>query len=177
MTKEITKVRLYNITLFYLERFESSSFKTKKMLERRVQKEKLKGNIIPDNISTLINEVIQKMTELGYINDERVMQNQIRRLSSAGKSKSFILKKLKQDGFNENSLSSALSSFDEETSSSDLIRAVKWLKKHKKGQFRSKDSSLFYQKDLAALARAGFSYDTATKALEVDPPKEYNSFY
>lgn len=176
MTKQITKTRLYNITLFYLERFESSRFKTKKMLEKRVQKERLKGNIIPDNINLLIDEVIQKMTDLGYINDERVIQNQVRRLSNAGKSKSFILNKLKQDGLSEQSISLYLNSFDEENSCSDLTRATNWLKKHKKGQFRSKDASLFYQKDMAALARAGFSYAIAKEALDVTPPNTENYF-
>lgn len=177
MTKQITIQRLNNITLFYLERFEASSQKTKKMLERRIQKEALKGNIIPDNINQLIDEVIKKMVDLGYINDERFIQNQIRRLSNSGKSKSFILNKLKQDGLSPSLISNYLNIFDEETSSSDLTRANNWLKKHKKGQFRSKDASLFYQKDLAALARAGFSYEIAKTALEVTPCQEDDFMY
>ncbi|MBO7244158.1 MAG: RecX family transcriptional regulator [Alphaproteobacteria bacterium] len=174
--KQINKTRLTNITLFYLERFESSSFKTRKMLERRIQKERLNGNIIPDNINTMIDEVIQKMIELGYINDERVIQNQVQRLSNSGKSKSFILNKLKQDGLCPQTVSNYLRTFDEETSSSDLTRAHNWLKKHKKGQFRIKDASLFYQKDLAALGRAGFSYEIAKQALEINPLQKDNSF-
>ena len=176
MTKQITKTRLYNITLFYLERFESSSFKTRKMLERRIQKERLKGNIIPENVNELITDVIQKMIELGYINDDRVIQNQVRRLSNAGKSKSFILNKLKQDGLSAQFVCKYLTSFDEENSCSDLIRATNWLKKQRKGQFRSKDASLYYQKDLSALARAGVSYETAKQALDVTPPNDNDYF-
>lgn len=177
MTKQITKARLNNITLFYLERFEASSQKTKKMLERRVQKEAAKGNIIPENIHQLIDEVITKMIDLGYIDDNRFIQNQIRRLSNAGKSKSFILNKLKQDGCSSSLISDYLNIFDEETSSSDLTRANNWLKKHKKGQFRSKDAPLFYKKDLSALARAGFSYETAKAALEVKQNQEDDYIY
>lgn len=172
MTKPITETRLYNITLFYLERFEASSFKTKQMLEKRIQKEQLKGSIIPDNIDTLIQNVIKKMTSLGYINDDRYVQNQVRNLSNAGKSKSFIIKKLQQSGLNVEKIKESLSLFDEENNSSDLTRAEKWLKKHKKGQFRTKDANLYYQKDLAALARAGFSFDVATRALKTFKQEE-----
>lgn len=166
MTKPITEQRLYNITLFYLERFDSSKLKVKQMLERRIQKEKLKGAIIPDDTPTLIQNVIKRMEDLGYLNDERFAKIQIKNLSQAGKSKSFILNKLKTSGISNNISQELLNAYDEENESSDLTRAEKWLKKHKKGQFRTKDANAFYQKDLAALARAGFSYDIAQQALQ-----------
>lgn len=172
MTKPITEQRLYNITLFYLERFDASSLKVKQMLERRIQKEKLKGAMIPTNTLELIENVILRMQNLGYINDTRFAQNQIKKLSSNGKSKSFILNKLKQDGISSTLAQDLFFDFDKENESSDLTRAEKWLKKHKKGQFRSKDAALFYKKDLAALARAGFSYETAQKALKTTPLDE-----
>lgn len=172
MTKPITEQRLYNITLFYLERFDSSKLKVKQMLERRIQKEKLKGAIIPDNASILIQNVIKRMEDLGYLNDERFAKIQIKNLSQAGKSKSFILNKLKTSGISNNISQELLNAYDEENESSDLTRAEKWLKKHKKGQFRTKDANTFYQKDLAALARAGFSYDVAQKALKTNPSSE-----
>ena len=111
-----------------------------------------------------------------YINDNRYLQNQIRNLSNAGKSQSFILNKLKQDGFSTTIVKDLLSAFDQESESSDLTRANKWLKKHSKGQFRNKDATLFYQKDLAALARAGFSYDTAKKALTTQTESDDDFF-
>ena len=52
------------------------------------------------------------------------------------------------------------------------MRAQKWLKKHRKGAYRRENAELFYQKDLAALARAGFSFDTATQALQTQPNKD-----
>ena len=161
MTKPITEQRLYNTTLFYLERFDASSLKVQQMLEKRIQKEKLKGAIIQN--------VIEKMVHLGYINDTRFATNHIRQLALQGKSKSFILNKLSQAGIKKEEALNILNQFEEENESSDLKRAEKWLKKHKKGQFRSKDASLFYQKDLAALARAGFNYETAQQALKSNP--------
>ena len=172
MPKPISEQRLYNITLFYLERFDASALKVKQMLERRIQKEKAKGAIVPRNTQELIQNVISRIQNLGYINDERFAQNQIKKLCSTGKSKSFILNKLKQAGITAEIAKNLLSEFDKKNESSDLTRAEQWLKKHRKGQFRSKNADDFYQKDLAALARAGFSYDVAQKALKTNPTSE-----
>ena len=172
MPKPISEQRLYNITLFYLERFDASALKVKQMLERRIQKEKAKGAIVPGNTQELIQNVISRIQNLGYINDERFAQNQIKKLCSTGKSKSFILNKLKQAGITAEIAKNLLSEFDKENESSDLTRAEQWLKKHRKGQFRSKNADDFYQKDLAALARAGFNYDVAQKALKTNPTSE-----
>ena len=169
MTKPITEQRLYNITLFYLERFDASSLKIKQMLERRIYKEKQKGAFIPNDTDKIIQSVIQRMQSLGYINDERYTQNQVRNLAQAGKSKKQILNKLKQSGISDKLILETLTAFEEDNESSDLTRAEKWLKKHKKGQFRTKNTSEFYKKDLAALARAGFSYETAVTALKIEP--------
>ncbi len=177
MTKPISEQRLYNITLFYLERFDASTLKVKQMLERRIQKEKAKGAIVPNNAQELIQNVINRMQNLGYINDERFAQIQIKKLCSAGKSKSFILNKLKQAGITGEIAKNLLSEFDLENESSDLTRAEQWLKKHRKGQFRSKNADEFYQKDLAALARAGFSYEIASSALKTKPASDEEPYF
>ena len=177
MTKPISEQRLYNITLFYLERFDASALKVKQMLERRIQKEKAKGAIVPNNTQALIQNIINRMQNLGYINDERFAQSQIKKLSSAGKSKSFILNKLKQAGIAGEIAKNLLSEFDLENESSDLTRAEQWLKKHRKGQFRSKNADEFYQKDLAALARAGFSYEIASSALKTKPSSDEGPYF
>ena len=177
MTKPISEQRLYNITLFYLERFDASALKVKQMLERRIQKEKAKGALVPNNTQELIQNVILKMQNLGYINDERFAQTKIKKLCSAGKSKSFILNKLKQAGITGEIAKKLLSEFDLENESSDYTRAEQWLKKHRKGQFRSKNADDFYQKDLAALARAGFSYEIASNALKTKPSSDEEPYF
>lgn len=177
MTKPITEQRLYNITLFYLERFDASKLKIKQMLERRIQKEKLKGAIVPNDISTAIQNIISRLENLGYLNDNRFAEIQVKKLSQAGKSKTFILNKLKTLGISQELSLSLLTHFDEENNYSDLARAEKWLKKHRKGQFRLKDANTFYQKDLAALARAGFSYEIASQALQTKPDFDEESYF
>ena len=149
--KKITQKRLENIALYYLERYEASSGKLRAVLKRRLMKAS-KEQPIPPEASDWIEQVIFQMQQLGYINDKRFAENTVRRLSGAGKSRSFIRSKLKLAGIEEDEISQALADTDE------LASAQLWVqKKHLSGDFK---------KDLARLARAGFSYEIAREALE-----------
>lgn len=162
MTKSITEKKLYNITLFYLTKYDSSAEKVRQMLQRRIYKACQEEMEVPEESTEWIENIIQKMKALGYINDERFAENQVRILSRQGKSASFIVNKLKQAGIS----SELTKTFLEEQESDELTRALTWLKHHKKGGFRNNPHPDFYTKDLAALGRAGFSYETAVQALK-----------
>ncbi len=150
--KTITFQRLKNRALFYLERYEANSQKLKTILFNRLKKDEQKGDIVPEEAPLWVDQVVQEMQRLNYVNDDRYIENQIRRLTEAGKSKRFILGKLLQSGLT----SAQITPYLEETD--DLISARLFVKKKHLG----KD----YPKDLARLARAGFSFDVAQKVLE-----------
>ncbi len=165
MTKEITEKRITNITLFYLSRFESSSGKVRTMLHRRLQKARLAGQDIPPEASTWIENTIRHMRDLGYLNDRRYAESQIRHLSRQGKSTRFIAQKLGDAGIDDDTIRTLLS----ESDTSDLDRARRFVARKKIGHYRPTDiRAAYHTKDLAALARAGFSYDIAMTALKGD---------
>lgn len=157
--KKITPQRLKNIALYYLERYEASTQKLREVLRRRLAKAKLEQPI-PSEAPKWIEEVIDEMIHLGYINDKRFTENTVRRLSEAGKSCSFIRTKLKLAGIEEENITEALSDTDELASARLLVQ-----KKHLGHDFK---------RDLARLARAGFSYEVAREALEDDSSPEKN---
>ena len=162
MRKQVTEKRLYNIVLFYLSKYESSSLKVRQMLQKRLLKLQQQGIEIPAESNFWIDKIIQQMQSLGYINDKRYAENQVRILSRQGKSKSFIIQKLAQTGID----SDMVCSFLEEQSETELQRAVCWLKRHRKGGYRNQEITKdIYQKDLSALGRQGFSFQTAKEAL------------
>lgn len=155
--KKITPTRLKNIALYYLERYDASSHKLREVLKRRLVKARLE-QVIPTEAPGWIEEIILEMGRLGYINDKRYTDNLVRRLSEAGKSRSFIRTKLKLAGINEEEIQEALSDTDELASARLMVQ-----KKHLGHDFK---------KDLARLARAGFSYEIAREALEETYPPE-----
>jgi SOS response regulatory protein OraA/RecX len=106
MIKKITEKRLENITLYYLQRYESCSSKLRIFLKRRILKLKIQQIEIPSQIDCWIENVIEKMINLGYINDRRYIENTVRRLQSSGKSIRYISNKLKQDGIEDDLIQS-----------------------------------------------------------------------
>lgn len=156
--KPVTKKRLENIALYYLSRYDSSTANLRGVLERRVKKEQMRGASVPDGVEEWIGETVARMAQLGYVDDVRYAERQVEKLSAAGKSRRFIEGKLFQAG-----VGSAVPLPDDED---DLQSAVRLVKKKKIGFMRGSDErGEFFKKDLAVLARAGFSYETAVKAL------------
>lgn len=162
MAKPITEKRLYNMALFYLSKYEASAQKLRQTLQKRVLKAAAREEFVPDNADSLIEKVIAEMIRLGYVNDARYAESQVRRLTGQGKSASFIRQKLKQAGIS----TAVTDGFLKETAVSDANQALVWLKKHRKGGYRSKQAVENHKKDLAALARQGFSFAEAQEALK-----------
>ena len=166
MVKKITEKRLENIALFYLQRYESSSFKLKEILKRRIRRAKMQGIEIPEYTNQWVENVVKKMIDLTYIDDKRYAENTMRHLQNDGKSVRFICEKLKQDGIEKNIIQNVIDDTNTTIDKMDCISAKRLVDKKKLGYHRPEDfRSLFYQKDLAVLARAGFSYEIAKKAL------------
>ncbi len=163
MIKQITEKRLLNMALFYLSRYEASEQKLRQMLERRVKKQALNGATIPPEIDKWIQNTVQKAVSLGYVNNERYAEMRIRILCRQGKSTAYIRRKLSQDGIDAALVNQFL---ETENTDSDTVRALTWLKRQRKGGYRSAQNDSVFQKDLAALARQGFSYVVAKEALD-----------
>jgi regulatory protein len=165
MVKQMSEKRLYNSALYYLSKYDASGGKVRMMLQRKLLRAPSKGVEVPENANEWIENVVQKLKDQGYIQDERYAQNQIRILSGQGKSSRYIAGKLQQAGV-EGQIIEELIGTNE---SDDLMRAQRLVEKKKMGYLRiAEKQAEYYKKDLAALARAGFSYGIARQALAGD---------
>lgn len=161
--KPITYRRLYNVTLYYLSRFDASAGKVRDMLKRRLLRVKMKGGDIPSEADEWIEQIITRMIQLQYIDDTRYGENQVRQLSAQGKSTRFIAQKLAAAGLDDDTVQGLI----ETAPGDELSRALRLVQRKKMGYLRNESVRLdYYKKDLAALGRAGFSYETAVKALK-----------
>ncbi len=149
--------RLYNIAIYYLKRYDSSSFNLRKVLKRRVVRERAKNAEIPDDIDSVIENVIARVKEMGYVDDVRFMENEIRRLTARGKSRSFIERKLVSCGYKKSDFAAYL----DENAADETETVSAMIKKRKLFTDPARR-----QKDLAKLLRAGFKYAAIVNALK-----------
>ena len=144
MVKKITHQRLYNITLYYLSRYDSCTSKVRDMLKRRILKDAQAGAEVPTEVNEWIETIIGRMQELGYIDDRRYVQNQVRSMSNAGKSARFMTMKLTQMGIDADLIDEVLTASED----NDLTRAKQLVRRKKLGYLRPENVRAdFYKKD------------------------------
>ena len=174
MAKKITQKRLYNVALYYLSRYETTSEKLKAVLQRRVQKARFSGDEVDPHADEWIETVVADMQKQGFVDDNRFATNSIEKWFLSGKSLKYIQAKLHLAG-----LSSQVLSEFEKTSEKDLcewerLAAATFVRKKKLGHYRpTTEQKERYAKDLASMARAGFSLNLAKESLNISDDDEF----
>jgi len=165
MTKRLTEQRLMNITLFYLSRYESSTEKVRAMLKRRLKRLEMRGEEVPPEAPKWIESVLKKVQDYAYVDDTRYAENQVRNLAGQGRSERFICAKLAGAGIKPETVKELLEAME----STEEDRARCFIRKKKLGPWRPESvRDQYRKKDMAALARAGFSYEVAQTVLRPD---------
>jgi len=165
-TKKITKERLKNIGLYYLERFETSVQNLRDVLKRRINKYAFENPDFDKNEAyAWVEEILGSFENCGYVNDKRYAQMKVKDYLSAGKSVRYIKAKLFSKGIDENTIETIVESQDYDAMSATLRFAAK---KHI-GPYRTNtnERDLFKKKDMACLLRAGFDYDDVCEVLNM----------
>ena len=142
--------------LYYLERFASSADNLRQVLKRKIQRRcKLRGEA-PAEFYPLIEPVIARYIASGLLNDELYARGQVASLRRRGGSARMIAAKMNAKGIKGDTLQTAI--HNDETD--ELEAARNYARRRKLGLKPEK-----YEKGLASLARAGFSFAYAKAAL------------
>ncbi len=164
--KRITAKYLHNAGLAYLQKFATSSKNFETVLMRKVKKSCLHHKEQDIHACTeLVRETVRKFERAGLLNDVMYAEGMASSLRRGGKSKKAIVMKMTHKGLANDLATEKLTEFDERerggTAESEITAAAKFALKKK---LQAKDP----QKALAAMARAGFSYDTSRKVLNAE---------
>ena len=171
--KKITPRYLENVALYYLQRYASSSQNLKAVLMRRAVKSCRHHDMPLIDAEMMIDQMIQKYENVKILDDQKYCEQIITSLRQRGFSKQAIINKLKMKKLSTLQINDALSHFDQENADQNIEweSALKFAKKRKLGAFRTKETSdkkTQDLKDIAKLARAGFSYDICQKIIKLD---------
>jgi len=173
--RPLTRASLRNRALRYLDRFATSRENLRQVLMRHVQKSNYYHETsIQDGIDW-IEELLNKLEEANFINDVRYAEGRAGSLHRKGTSLRVIRMKLMEKGVSEDDINQALSTLKEETESPNLERdaAIALARRRRMGPWRLPEKrEAFKEKDLAAMARAGFSFDLARDVIEAETPEE-----
>ncbi len=166
--RRISASVLENIALHYLERFDSSAENLRRVLMRRVTRAALHHGDDPAEGAALVTALVARFCANGLIDDARFAENRSRSLHRRGRPARAIRQTLAAKGVGGDEIAAALSVLAEDhDSAEDLAAARHYVRRRRLGPWRPPDErAACRDKDLAVLARAGFSWSVARTALE-----------
>ncbi|WP_321392346.1 regulatory protein RecX [Emcibacter sp.] len=170
--KDITPEYLRNATYRYLERYASSEENLRRVLrekvKRRLRLEDGSGDLTTEH-EGWIDEVVQYCRKHALINDELYAASKARSFVRSGNSRSKIIQKLLSKGISRSLVDKVLSELSTEMQDSELFAAVGYVRRRRFGAFAVKPCNEDKrEKEMASMARAGFSYELSRQVLDKD---------
>ena len=172
---KVTVEEMRNFAFAYVEKYAPSKQQLKTYLLKKYLKTSV-PNIKKQDVTNLIDIVLSDLEKSKFINDkfysESKAKSMIQRGSSINKIRNYLIGK----GINSEYIKETVNKIHDDNSDQDFFSAIKLCKKKRIGPARTEDNrSLFYKKDIAILARSGFSYELSKKILDI-PKVEFKKF-
>ena len=171
--RKITPEYLRRVALHYLDRYSATEASLRAVLNRRIRKSATLHEPDPDS-PAWVDALLDDMKRLGFINDEAFAQTRAVSLHRSGKSARAIRQTLVGKGIRGEVLDRAMAAaadelgHGEDTRAMDRRAGLEFARRRRLGVFNplSEVRVERREKDMAALARRGFSYDICLAVVE-----------
>lgn len=167
--RRVTEDSLRRSGLHYLQRFAASTQSLRRVLERRVLKSAAVHDIDVETAAGWIDSIIERFTRAGLLDDGGFAEMRARSLFQRGMSTRMIRVKLVEKGLARADIEQALASLFAGHPTPDRVAAGRFAQRRRLGPYRvNGERATNRARDLAALARAGFSYDVARTVIDAE---------
>jgi regulatory protein len=171
--RKISESYLRNAALYYLQRFSSSSENLRQVLIRKVRKASLHHDTDEAVALVWIDDVVARFLESGLLDDLAYAESKVRALRDRGNSSRLITSKLVAKGVSQAIIQDALHAISERDGNAETEAAMRFARRRRLGPFGASDKREDKRdKSLAAMARAGFSYDLAQRIVDANTEVE-----
>ncbi len=156
-----------NSATYYLQRYPATTSRFRRVMLRKIDRSLAFHGGERDEAEELLDTLVQQLTEAGWLDDARFVQARVEELHRKGTSRRGIQAMLMQQGGPSDLVRAALDSLEGDP---ELAAAVKVARRKRLGPYQPTQERRQErkQKDLAAMARAGFSYGIARRVLDAD---------
>lgn len=144
----------------YLGQRSSSTENLRRILTKRVRRRLDEEDF--EGIHEVIERVVAFCVNNGLVNDGAYAEMKVASGARSGVSRRKLSAKLASKGISRDIISNAVSEVDDEAS------AILFAKRRKLGPWKTEQSTRDVQKDIAALARAGFPVSVAIKIANLN---------
>ncbi|KZB73601.1 MULTISPECIES: regulatory protein RecX [Thalassospira] len=174
--RKVTRDYLMNYATWYLERFAASRARLETLMRGKIRLSVAEHGTDPDEAVAWMNSVLSACEKAGFINDDAYAKGRARSLLRRGKALRVIAADLSSRGIASDQVDAALAELKAEADDAayeevrgtdpNIAAAAAYARRRRLGPWRRPDiREEKRDKDMAALARQGFGYDTATRII------------
>ncbi len=170
--RRVSAQSLENSALYYLQRYDSTAENLRRVLGRKVRRAAMhpESDLDAAQAAEWIETVVAKMQRLGYVDDARTATAKARGLFAKGAPPAAIRRRLGLAGADADAIDAALAELTGEAATeTDLTRAaaITLARRKRLGPYRPEAERADRRaRDMAALARAGFDFETARRVID-----------
>lgn len=160
--RRISADYLQRAAMHYLERYAAPAAQLRRVLARKVNISCRHHGQEPATFDTLLDEVVARCVASGLVDDERFAQARAATLRRKGRSSRAVAASLSAKGVSRELATEASSGSAED----EMAAALKTARRKRLGPWSKGDRVATRQKDLAAMARAGFAMTIARAVID-----------
>jgi len=156
----------------HLQRWPASEARIRRLLWKRVKRAQSFHGGTTAEAAPLVNEAISRLISTALIDDARFARLWVVSLRRRGTSSRMIRQKLREKGVDSSHIDRALTDAEStEDGDPEQMSAVAYAKRRRLGPYRKPydDSWERKRKDMATLARVGFSFGIAKEIIDSAP--------
>lgn len=163
--RRISRQYLENAALYYLQRYATSAANFRRVMKRKIDRSCTFHKVDAAEFYPMLDDMIARYERAGLLNDGGFAAARVSSLRRQGRSKQAITAKLQAKGLPRETIAAALSELDGEDA--ELKAAQEFARRKKLGPWRKKplNDPKDAQKEMAAMARAGYSFELARQVL------------
>ncbi|KAA0972280.1 regulatory protein RecX [Aureimonas fodinaquatilis] len=155
---------LMRVAIAHLARYPASAAHLETVLARRIV---MKG-FAREGSAELIRQTIERLKELQFLNDDAFAEARLATLRRRGASTAMAKARLADKGIDRETVERAMAG--DETD--ERQAAENYARRRRLGPHRVKDRAERRERDIAAMARAGFPIQISKAVIDADPDEE-----
>ncbi|MCC3860645.1 regulatory protein RecX [Pseudemcibacter aquimaris] len=170
--KKLSQAYIQGAAYRYLERYATTEANLFFILRRKVERilaDQEDVEEVRQNAETWINETVQKCVKMGLVDDRLYAESKFNSFMLSGNSLAQIKNKLRTKGVPQDIIAELIEAAKNDQPDLNFKSAIKYARKRRFGPFRIREEQENTRnKEIAAMARAGFSYDETNRVLSGD---------
>jgi len=166
--KPATAERLRKAALSYIDRYATSAANLHEVLMRRVRRSGRLHGTDMEEATRWADDIVADFVARKLVNDRLYAENRAASLHRSGASRRKIEMSLKIKGVGHADIVAALAALAEADPDAEFTAACRHAQRRRLGPWRRDDRTERRDRDLAAMARAGFGYRMASRVIDAE---------